>query len=793
MVDQVEIGDQEGSGRTDAILVSVPPPEGPMLVGALRARGYAVYEVALAQLGMSAIGDAPRVMIVDVDQPGAVEAIDRARELAATAELLCVGDPARAAELGVSTADGHVFTRPLDLEALVLTVVAHAAPGPLLAPTSAPRRGLLQRAMPAGGRASESPLSESSESSLPSMEDPLDIGGILPALDDMGGSIQFSAVEPSPELAELLYSAENRLADLSSLHPSSIPSEDPQEDLILPEELLAALDEPLAPEDEAAGTGSHEGTGEEGARGPEALATGTGAPARTGHTHPKPATTGARTGMTHAVTGPGPAVATGTGDAGEGSVVSRRGPPTPAPPQVVDPGRLLVAPTLAPDRMVVERSFLDPPLAPLSGHTAVGPRPATIVGDDAPRGAWTVAEEARSAPGGRMVTRAEDAFPRAGVRAPPPLPPPPAPPVPTPAAPPVAPIAPPAARATPALPVALREGDAIVAVAQAVATRASGSLVLGPEDSARRIVLRDGDIATAAGSTGDETLVAFLAARGDLSRDVANRLAGKLPPFGRHAGAALIAHGHLGQDDLWPVLRAHAEWILGRALQTESGGCELEPEPPGRLKAEPNVFGGATGAEVLIESIRRVVAPEVALRRLGGSSARLADGPRQQLLAECALRPEEEDLVRSAAGRAVVELTTGRSPELSNVLYALVALGVLEALAPTAPRESARQAFDPLDDEAIRQRVRARIALVEDGDYFSLLGVAREATGYEIRRAYLELRRAFEPGRVLTPATADLIDDVHLVLEVLDEAYEILREPHRRDRYRRAIEAGPPA
>src|SRR5207244_3153171 len=113
-------------------------------------------------------------------------------------------------------------------------------------------------------------------------------------------------------------------------------------------------------------------------------------------------------------------------------------------------------------------------------------------------------------------------------------------------------------------------------------------------------------------------------------------------------------------------------------------------------------------------------------------------------------------------------------------------------LAPIAPAEAAPSAVDPLDEEALRQRVRARLALVEDGDYFSLLGVPRGATGYEIRRAYLELRRAFEPGRVLTAATADLADDVRLVAEVLDEAYDILREPHRRERYRRAIEAGPP-
>ena len=240
------------------------------------------------------------------------------------------------------------------------------------------------------------------------------------------------------------------------------------------------------------------------------------------------------------------------------------------------------------------------------------------------------------------------------------------------------------------------------------------------------------------------------------------------------------------------MLRAHAEWIIGRALVSDEGTCELEVEPAGRLKAEPNVFGGATGAEVMLEAIRRVMPPKEAERRLGGLAARLAAGPRHALLAECALSHEEDQLVRSAPGRTIGDVLSGAAPELLDVLYGLVALGVLEALVPSRRAEPASVDVDPLDEEAIRQRVRARVSLVQDGDYFALLGIAHGATGYEIRRAYLELRRAFEPSRVLTGATADLAGDVQLVIEVLDEAYEILREPHRRERYRRAIEAGPP-
>jgi hypothetical protein len=126
-------------------------------------------------------------------------------------------------------------------------------------------------------------------------------------------------------------------------------------------------------------------------------------------------------------------------------------------------------------------------------------------------------------------------------------------------------------------------------------------------------------------------------------------------------------------------------------------------------------------------------------------------------------------------------------------LYALRELAVFDVLErPKTPRPGSRRTPDPLDDEAIRRAVRARRALVDDGDYFTLLGVPRSATGYHIRKAFVDLRRVFEPGVVLRPGTLDLRDDVSIINDVLDEAYEVLRDPTKRDRYRRALEAVPP-
>ena len=372
---------------------------------------------------------------------------------------------------------------------------------------------------------------------------------------------------------------------------------------------------------------------------------------------------------------------------------------------------------------------------------------------------------------------------------------------PPPAAPPSAPRAdiasprPPSGPDPGAFPSVIGPGDALRSAARAIAARTGGALCFVEGAVERRLVLREGDLVTAVSSIEEESLLSFLGARGDLPRETVRRLSSKFPPFGRHAGAALVAKGYLGQDQMWPTLRAHAEWVLAHVLQMTDGRLVIESRPSGRLAGEPSVFGGSTGAEVFVELVRRIVAPADAVDRLGGPGVRLGDGAATSLLGECALAPDEIDRVRAGVGGTLREALEGAPDDLAPVLFALTQLGVLEVIASIG--DAAREPEGPspgdaaLDAEAIRERVRARSQLVDDGDYFAVLGVARDATGYEVRRAFLELRRAFDPSRMLTPDVADLAPDVRKITVVLEEAYEILKDTARRDRYRRAIEAVP--
>lgn len=551
----------------------------------------------------------------------------------------------------------------------------------------------------------------------------------------------------SPDLEGLLASAEHRVFS-EQLSSSDIPSPEEEVNAVLPPDVLAALDEPIDADipdddDEPSVARTPAGAGTTGSR----------------------RQTGAGTGSSVAFDAPvEPVTATGqeddapgphtSGDRESASVVREEAEPSPAS-----------VPPLAFDDVEAE--------APAAQRPLVAPAPPSIPQElaDVPPGPAAHMMRPSAEPKSSWSSR-----PRA---------------VPAEAH---APIA----QARPSLPPVITPAfDGLRWMAACAAARTSGSVCFESDGVQRRAVMRDGDFVTCASTSADESLIAYLLERGELPRDVTAYMASRVPPYGRHAAAALIATGFLGQDQLWGVLRGHAEWMLARMVRAVGGVGAIEQEPPGRLKAEPSVFGGATGAEVLVEVCRRALSEEEAIARLGGPGAMLAPGRNASLLAECALDDLEHAQAAQIAGVSVQQAIEGvGQPEFAAVLCVLAALGVIEVMAGIRLPESGAAAraaeADKLDAEALRQRVRARLAVIEEGDWFQVLGVPRSSTSYEIRRAFVEARRAFEPSRILTAATADLADDLQLIVQVLEEAYDVLRDEARRARYLRALEAHPP-
>lgn len=820
----------------DAIVLSDSSVEAEDLAVILRLRGFAVFDVPLALLESRVHTEEPRVVIVDIDQAGALDKVRRVCELpiGRKLEVFLLGDPLRAAELaGISLSD-DVFERPIDVQRLVDRIVQVATPGlDYSARGTTPPPMFAQRASASPPGDSIPPISE-----FPRAEDPLEASGLL---EEGGGEALLAGgltagIRLSPELASAIAAAEEKVR-LEIAGNGSQPSPSEDVDCVLPPDLLVQLDEPLDAADDLEGTGglgnmlvaigSQGGTGSAIALTPASPGTGaTPAPGESTHLPPDrktpapPPSEMAPMGIEDRPRGGTPALGVRVAELLGIRLEDARKPP-PRPPTeapvglmgarlVVPPtpiGLAALAPPAPPPAVPHQAPTLSPPVrfreprdlgmgrslpafdalrSPTFDPRDVGPQSSDLPMADATPGPADLASDRRFlaslggvevSPAAQSVRLDEQPSARAGSRA---------------------------GRALDTRGLDSRAHDArgtaavfgpregLRPFARAIAARQTGVLTITTDQSVRSIVLSDGDIVTAASEAADESLVAFLAFRGDISHDVADRLRPKLPVSGRHAGAALIAQSYLAASDLWPVLRAHAEWLIGKALVSGPGSVSVEADPKHRLRSEPSVFGGATGAEVFVEAARRVIAPDQALGLLGGPKARVDRGKEASLLAECALPEAEDALVRAAEGKTLDELAL-ESPSIASVVLALSALGALSVLAPAEGATARGPAGpDPLDDEAIRAKVGAKLALVREGDYFALLGIPRTATSYEVKRAFLELRRSFEPARLLTAGTRDLYDEVALVVSVFEEAFEILRDAPRRERYRRAIEEVPP-
>lgn len=575
------------------LFVTDPTAEVARVSSALLARGYAVVDVPLSMLISRVSAQLPALIFVDADAQGAIEIVQQLRAApgGSEVEVLFFGEQGKTL---VDTTDAVLagasgfLARPLDL-ALVLRKVQALVP---LEPFSSDAPVISSSGRPSRRVASIPP--PSLPPSRRSQTTPLDTSW------STGDAVAVPRL--SEELEGILRSAELRV-DGAGPRASEPPSPEDEVNAVLPPTLLEALEEPLG--EEIGSWGRATPTGFDGvalAELPPLSAPGSlVAPLSVSAPFLPPAPTPVPLALplAPAALPPEPLLEAST----RIERAAGRPPSEPPPEPSAPPHRL------PPSSWPPARPASTPPTAP-----PVFPGPPTPIPPTPP----TPAPFVSALPAPALPVLAMPSPPAPPAQAPPvratPAPPPPAPPalaqpVPLPVLSP-APLpllslpsmagdaaANVAAPVSPSLPppVVFGERDALRLLAKAISDRFSGVLCFDGQGGLRRAVLRDGDLVTVSSTLDGESLLAFLVQRGDLPGDLGKKLEGRLPPFGRHAGAALVAHGHLGQDRLWEALRGHAEWLVGKILGTPEGVCQYEAEAAGRLRSEPSVFGGSTG------------------------------------------------------------------------------------------------------------------------------------------------------------------------------------------------------
>ena len=337
----------------------------------------------------------------------------------------------------------------------------------------------------------------------------------------------------------------------------------------------------------------------------------------------------------------------------------------------------------------------------------------------------------------------------------------------------------------------LRGGDLQELPAPRLLALASRSRLEGRIDFrgevSRSLWFEDGRVVGASSADPSERVEEVALRLGLITRDQHRQIAqaaSALPS--RRAAMLLLERGFLKATELTGLVRRRTEEVVfGVFADAEARfrwiGVAVPPEE--RAALERGTLALA------VEGVRRRwLAPRVDAL-LGGPASLLAPLPGAPATAELGLSADERRVVALADGLRALEEIVQASPldalSTRQVLAALVLTGALSVRALQAGRPTG-QASAAID----MGRVKEKLEQVRRADYFTVLGVGRLCTPHEVREAADRLQAEFEPGRFAGQPDEGLPTRLAEILQVIQDAREVLADDRLRDEYLRGLGDG---
>jgi len=301
-----------------------------------------------------------------------------------------------------------------------------------------------------------------------------------------------------------------------------------------------------------------------------------------------------------------------------------------------------------------------------------------------------------------------------------------------------------------------------------------------------------GAVVFARSSAGHDRLLDALLRSGMLTRSQYEEGRRLTEAEGRRAGQVLVEAGFLKQAEMLDALQHHLARIVDSTLPWREGTWALEPD----VHCAEAIQLTTPTAVLLVEGIRQRMEPARLLGLVGGPGThpRLRDGAAERtasvhdVAAGLQLLPGEEAWLPHFDGRASLgELLARPGADEAELLVVVYALHVLELLElPGEPLPTPRVVDDPVAID--RERVRARLVLAREADYFALLGLPRDATRSDVRVAWADLDRTFGETRLEPSTRIELAAELGELRAALAEARDVLSHDLLRNAYLAQLE-----
>ncbi len=311
--------------------------------------------------------------------------------------------------------------------------------------------------------------------------------------------------------------------------------------------------------------------------------------------------------------------------------------------------------------------------------------------------------------------------------------------------------------------------------------RYSGQVELTRGRTRKSLWMERGEVVFARSTVGADRLVDGLLRRGLLTKEqyeAARSLAAKEP---RRVGQLMVEAGFIKPAELPVAIRAQVRSIVDSTFSWTEGGWALEPE----VRCDETVRLERTMSRLVMDGVRDRLEVAQAWALLGGPrvfAALRRDARPAGIVADLGLSDRQRDLLRVLDGRAdlgtLCSAPGADEPELLATAYGLHVLELVDLTGEALP-DAARN--DPA--ELDRTRVEDRLRLVREADYFEILGLARDATAADVRRAHGALLLTFDDGHLEAEVRAEMKPAISEIRRALDDACQMLRDDDLRLAY----------
>lgn len=329
--------------------------------------------------------------------------------------------------------------------------------------------------------------------------------------------------------------------------------------------------------------------------------------------------------------------------------------------------------------------------------------------------------------------------------------------------------------------------DAALVLARVFAQDLTGRVAFGRPGIEKVVFFDHGRPVFASSNEPGDRMGELLVREGKITAAQYERCQIHVAQSGRRMGEILVDFGYLKRRELLPAVRRHVEDIIYSLFSWDRGHYQVTRDDAAsaeriRLSRHP--------ASLILEGIRRKL-DRTALEQLVGPAStviEVADKDRVGTVINTAdLAAEERGALAAFDGQAdLAQVARTVGSDLADVLplaWGLVVLGLATARRAEVEVEESTALVGETDLAIDRERVRARWQLVGEADYFALLGVRRDATGFEIRRAYQAARRDFAADCFPSDLRRELARELEDIASVLDEAFRVLRDDRLRQTY----------